>query len=949
MEIAFIVLPFVLAGAVPLLATSISAKWISRVIAGSLVFLFIQMCTLLPTLHEQGTIILSYPWVEQFNLALELYIDGLSAIFTLLITGIGAAVFLYAGYYMESDERAPRFLALLSAFTGSMLGVVLSGNLLVLFICWELTSVFSYMLIGFDGKNPDARSAATQALIVTGGGGLALLVGLVLLGLASGSSSFFHVLNYPMQDHPWYAGVTILILLGCFTKSAQFPFHFWLPGGMTAPTPASAFLHSATMVKAGVYLLARLYPTLGDTNLWLVALTGIGLVTMLVGASIALRQRDLKGMLAYATVSWLGALVLMLGLPHHEGYVAALVGIIGHALYKSPLFMVAGAIDHAEGTRVIDKLGGLARKMPGALAITVVCGLSMAGVIPLLGFAAKEALLHSVTELHEPAAPLVLLGVCLAAALTVTVAAILIWDVFFKKPKHDPQASTAPVAVDHHDVHEHGHDDAHGHGHHNSPLMLLGPGIIAAASVVLALLIEPVIVPVLQLAVPHEIHVDLHLFPGFTPIFFLSLGLIAIGVVVFLARGWWLGLKIPSPSSGRKIYMGFIGGLNDAGDFVLKAQSGKLSQYLVIILGVIGVILILPASQYLSSTSVEFLPLTSTNFMEAALLFLTIVAVVASILFKGHLLAILALGVAGYAVGGIFLLAPGPDIAMVQILVETLAAVMVIIMLSRINERRRRRAAEAIWGGGKRVIRRDILVSVLVGVGVGAFALAAVVNRPSRESIVADYYLEATESEAGVKDVVGAIVTDFRGTDTLFEITVFSMAAGGVLTVLYISTTRTGAKEKPPAVPLTASLSQISTPLTQLAAKLLLPVSMLIAIAHLLYAGDAPGDGFTAGVVGGISVALWYQVFGYERTKLRQLRVEFLIGIGVALAAGNALLPLLMGESFLHHYSILDIPLPGDLHFNSSTVFEIAIFLTVFGSIVTMINAMTRPEGIEQL
>jgi multisubunit Na+/H+ antiporter MnhB subunit len=395
--------------------------------------------------------------------------------------------------------------------------------------------------------------------------------------------------------------------------------------------------------------------------------------------------------------------------------------------------------------------------------------------------------------------------------------------------------------------------------------------------------------------------------------------------------------------------MWVIGALNDAGDVVLKAQSGRLSHYLAVILGVIGVILILPATQYLSSVPVDFSRLTSTSFMEAALLILTIAAVVGSILFKGHLLAVLALGVAGYAVGGIFLLAPGPDIAMVQILVETLAGVMVVIMLSRISERRRRRAAAAIWGAGKRTLRRDILVSVLVGAGVGAFAIAAVVNRPSRESMVADYYLAATEPETGVKDVVGAIVTDFRGTDTLFEITVFSMAAGGVLTVLYISTQAHKQDKKPTTAPISASLSQIATPLTQLGAKLLLPVAMLIAIAHLLYAGDAPGDGFTAGVVGGISIALWYQVFGYDREKLRRLRVEFLIGIGVTLAAANALLPLLLGEAFLHHYNLIDIPLPGGLHFNSSSVFEIAIFLTVFGSIVTMINAMTRPEGIEQL
>ncbi|MCC6804858.1 MAG: electron transport complex protein RnfD [Anaerolineae bacterium] len=932
MQLALIALPFLLAGLVPLLATSVPAKWLSRLIAGSLFVLFVWVCTLLPQVHEEGAIILSYPWVAQFNLSLEVYLDGLSAIFALLITGIGAGVFLYAGYYMDGDSRAPRFLALLSAFTGSMLGVVLSGNLLVLFIFWELTSIFSYLLIGFDGKNPDARSAATQALVVTGGGGLALLVGVILLSLASGSASFTDVLQFRMQEHPWYAGVTALVMLGCFTKSAQFPFHFWLPGGMTAPTPASAFLHSATMVKAGVYLLARLYPTLGDTDMWLVGLTGVGLATMVIASAIALRQRDLKGLLAYATVSWLGALVLMLGLPHHEGYVAALVGIVAHALYKSPLFMVAGAIDHSAGTRIIDKLGGLARSMPGALAVTIICCFSMAGVIPLLGFAAKEALLHAVTELHEPAALLVVLGVCLGAALTVTVAAIFLWDVFFKKPQAHDDAH-------HHDDHAHDH-------HHNAPLMLLGPGIIAAASVVIALLIEPVLVPVLEMAAPPDAHVDIHLFPGFTPIFFLSLGLIGLGVVIFLLRGWWLKLPVSSPSSGRQVYMGFIELLNNAGDTVLKTQSGKLSQYLAIILGVIGVLIALPATQYLGSTPGEISPLTSTNFMEGALLLLTIAAVVASIIFKGHLLATLALGVAGYAVGGIFLLAPGPDIAMVQVLVETLAAVLVIIMLSRISERKRRRAAEAIWGGGRRVLRRDILVSVLVGVGVGAFALAAVVNRPSRESIVANYYLETADTAVGVKDVVGAIVTDFRGTDTLFEITVFSMAAGGVLTVLYISTHSRQSSNPTPTIP---SPSQIATPLTRLGAKLLLPIAMIIALAHLLYAGDAPGDGFTAGVVGGIGIALWYQVFGYERARLRQVRVEYLIALGVTLAIANAVLPLLAGESFLTHYSIIDVPLPGGLHINSSTVFEFAIFLTVFGSIVTMINAMTRPEGIEKL
>lgn len=266
MELGFILIPFLVAVAVPLVGRYLPRNWVSWGIAATLLALFGWAISLLPRIHAQGPIILDYPWVETFDLSLTLYMDGLSAIFVLLITGIGAAVFFYAGYYMEGNPGALRFCALLSAFTGSMLGVVLSGNLLLLFICWELTSIFSFTLIGFDGEDPAARSAASQALVITGGGGLALLVGVILLGLASGSFAYQDVLQQSLSDHPWYTAIAVLVMVGCFTKSAQFPFHFWLPGGMTAPTPASAFLHSATMVKAGIYLLARLYPTLGDTD-----------------------------------------------------------------------------------------------------------------------------------------------------------------------------------------------------------------------------------------------------------------------------------------------------------------------------------------------------------------------------------------------------------------------------------------------------------------------------------------------------------------------------------------------------------------------------------------------------------------------------------------------------------------------------------------------------------
>lgn len=927
MELGLVLIPFAAAVAIPIVGRVLPRAWIHWGITAVMLGLFAWVIALLPRIADEGAIALSYTWVAEFDLSLDLYIDGLAAIFALLITGIGAGVFLYAGYYMADDDRILRFLALLSAFTGSMLGVVLCGNVLLLFICWELTSIFSFTLIGFDGKNPAARSAASQALVVTGGGGLALLVGLVLLGLVGGSFSFTELLGTSLHDHPWYAGITVLVMIGCFTKSAQFPFHFWLPGGMTAPTPASAFLHSATMVKAGIYLLARLYPTLGDSDLWYTGLTTFGLLTLLVGSFNAIRQRDLKGLLAYATVSWLGTLVLLLGMPHREGYIAAMVGIIGHALYKSPLFMVAGAIDHATGTRNLDRLGGLLRKMPGAAVTSVIAGLSMAGIIPLLGFVAKETLLE---VLLETGSVILLGGVLISAAFTVTAAAIFVWDVFFAPAKQ---------SQGHGDDDHHGHDD---HAHHTSRLMLVGPGIIAAMGLITALAIDPLIEPLVALA--YQDYVSLYLFHGFNTVFMLSLLAIAAGLVIFSTRRWWLRWELPRLPTGAGAYQSAMNLINRSGDLVLRTQSGKLSHYLAIMFGVIGVLLALPATQYLSSTPLELTFRGSSDFMKAVLLILSIASIVASILFRGHLLAALALGVAGYAVGGIFLLEPGPDVAMVQILVETLAAVLVIVMLSRISERKRKLAADALWGSGKNILRRDVLVSVLVGVGVGAFALMAVINRPSRDSLVADWYLNNV-GQVGVKDVVGAMITDFRGTDTLIEITVFAMAAMGVLTVLYL----THRKEDGSGYQIPINLSQISTPLTRIAAALLLPVAMVIALGHLLYAGSAPGDGFTAGVIGGISIALWYQVFGYGGGRLRRLRPELMIGVGILLALVNALLPLLSGGSFLQHNNFGDVPLPADLHFTSSTVFEFAIFLTVFGSVITMINAITNPEGIENL
>lgn len=934
-----ILIPFVLALA--LTFTRTRAAVIGGVSALTMAALFALALAQLPAVTA-GAATMSIPWIPAIGLTLSLYIDGLALLFVLLITGIGTAVMFYAGYYFEDGAKARRFLALLLAFTGSMLALVLAGNVLTLFIAWELTSITSFLLIGFYGKDEAARRGASQALMITGGGGLALLVGLLLMGSAAGSLELADVLanGDVLRAHPYYAGFLVLILIGAFSKSAQFPLHFWLPGAMSAPTPASAFLHSATMVKAGIYLLARLSPALGDTALWTAALVGFGLATLFIGALLALRQRDLKGMLAYSTISQLGALVALIGLPEGEGLKAAFVGILAHGLYKCALFLVAGAVDHAAGTRDITRLGGLRAHLPGFATVTVIAGLSMAGAPPLFGFVAKELLLDANAD------PLALVIITLSAAFTVALALRLFWEVFMRPaPQHD--------AHDHHDI-------------HTLPRWLVvGPALLAGLSIIAGVGISPLITPLVQPAVGKDI--SLYLFPPYiNQAFLLSMTALAVGAAIFLTRRWWLAWRIPSLTSGTQVYAGVVRGVERFADVLLLSQNGKIRYYLISIL--IAVVLLLTVA-IVRLGGFEVAPIvlrSASDVLKAVLLILALITTAASILFERHLLAALSLGIAGYAIGGILLLEPAPDVALVQFLVETLATVLIILILARTSEEERRRAMSKLWGQTRSGLARDLLVSVAVGVAMMIFALAAVSSRPTPNTIAA-WHLENALPQVGVNDVVASIVTDFRGTDTLIEITVFGMASLGVLTLLARPTpgkivrlfqrgkpnpadTGTYVKAPDEVDPPEVYNARFSDPITQLAARLVLPFSGLIAVAHIAYAGVSPGDGFTAGVIIGLGIALWFVVFGYQETKarLRWLHPTSLIGAGMTLALVNALLPLAFGREFFAFTQVSGVSI-ADIKFASTVIFEIAICLTVFGGISTIMEAISHPKEIEPL
>ncbi len=929
-----------LIGAVPLLTALLlygfgslfnRAVWSSvlAVITGAL---FVLLITYLPAVTENGAVTLLIPWVPDIGLNLSFYLDGLALLFGLVITGVGVVIVLYTAHYFDTDEEVRRFYTLLFSFMGAMLMLVVSGNILTLFIAWELTSIISFLLISFKGdKSADAREGAARALVITGGGGLALLAGLMLLGIAGGSFEFSALLtNDTLRDHPWYIGMTVLILIGCFAKSAQFPLHFWLPGAMSAPSPASAYLHSATMVKAGVFLLARMYPTLGDTDFWFAALTTVGLATMLIGAVIAIFQRDLKGLLAYSTISWLGALVALLGQPDGAGLKAAMVGILAHALYKAALFLAAGAVDHAVHTRIIDKLGGLRHSLPGWAIITTISGLSMAGVPPLFGFLAKETLLEVAVESAQ--ATIIMLVVTISATLTVTAGLIVVWDVFFRKAREEHQL----------------HAPARG--------LAYGPGALAVGSLLMGFLIEPVLKPLINPVVGSPI--SLYLFHGINTPFILSMIALGGGGLIFLARDAWLRFTLPLPRA-INVYNAIVGAVESFGDFLLRSQNGKLRHYLIAIMSAVALLLAIGVANYQGFENVTWLQIDDvTDLLTFVLLGLIVGATFGAIIARRRVTAALALAIGGYAVGGIFLIEPAPDVALVQFLVETLATVLLFIMLGRINPRQKRevmlKEARAMRASRFSLVR-DILISSVIGLAVAFFAVAAVGERAQRETI-AVWHLENAYPLIGVTDVVAAIVTDFRGTDTLLEITVFSMAALGVLSLLALRGSYdllSGAREErvdDDDVP-EADAPQFSTPFTRTIAFMVLPFALLVSLSHILYGGDAPGDGFTAGVISGLAVALWFVVYGYSEAnrRLKWLKEGWLIGGGLTIALLNAFVPMLFGQPFFTHISFSFIPDFAGIHFASTLIFEFGIFLAVFGSVSKIMDAIAHPREVESI
>ena len=734
----------------------LNARW-----AGCVFSVFPTVLALYFLSHMDGVVAgeavrVTYPWVPAMGLQLSFNLDGLGLLFALAITVVGTLIITYAGSYLKGHPSLPRFYLFILMFMASMLGVVLSDNLIALFVFWELTSVTSYFLIGFEHDKATARAAALQALLVTGTGGLALMAGVLLMGQIGGSFEISALAadNAAVQGHRLYPLVLALVFAGAFTKSAQVPFHFWLPSAMEAPTPVSAYLHSATMVKAGIYLLARFSPVLGGSDLWLYVVTSFGAATMLVSAYQALHQTDLKKILAYSTVSVLGTLTLLIGLGSKLAIQAAMVFLVAHILYKAALFLVAGSIDHETGTRDIRQLGGLRKTMPIICAGAAVGALSMAGLPPFFGFVGKEALYEALT--HDNV--LVTVVGVLTSMLLFAVAWLAGIRPFSGAETHTPR-----------------------HPHDPPWTMWLGPVFLGCLSVLFGLV--PALPEALLSAAagsvlgePASFH--LALWHGFSPLLLLSGVTFALGVLVYLNRAalqkataFALPLARLGPSHWYALWLRFLNWSAVGQTRVL--QNGYLRLYLATIMTVTAV---LAWYTFLAEADVGVVKMNwgDIGVHEWVIALVALVAAIATVRAQTFLRAVMALGVVGYSVALIFVLYGAPDLAMTQFLIETLSLILFVFVFYYMPPFKRFSTPGVI------------LRHVAIGTAVGALftLLVLVATSVQWHPTIATYFSENALLMGQGRNIVNVILVDFRGFDTLGEITVLAVAGIGVYSLV---------------------------------------------------------------------------------------------------------------------------------------------------------------------
>lgn len=918
-----------------------------------------------------GAVAEVFEWIPGLHLELAFRMDALAWVMSLLVLGVGSLVLVYCGrYFKKKDQDLGAFGAQLLAFAGAMFGLVTADDLLLLFIFWELTTILSYLLIGFARTRLSARRSALQALMVTTAGGLAMLVGLVMLGHAAGTYRISAILDQAstLAGGPSGAMVgaaVVLILVGAITKSALVPFHFWLPGAMAAPTPVSAYLHAAAMVKAGIYLVARLAPGFSETAYWQPVVLGLGLATMLVGGYRALRQNDIKLILAYGTVSQLGFLTMVVGLGTPDAALAGLAMLLAHGLFKATLFLVVGIIDHQSGTRDVRKLSGVFRSSRALGIVAAIGAASMAGVPLMGGFVAKESVLeafvHHAGDPHSgPWGMVVLAGLVLGSVLTFAYSARFMWGAFAAKPGVEP---TPFKAI--------------------SPSFLAAPAILSLLTLVYGLWPVPVdgwIQPYAALfastapdaGTPAEQAGHLALWHGFTPALGLTAATFVLGAAMYFGRNAVARAQslVPAWVDGDRTYQRIIGALDDAAVWITgRTQRGSLYYYLAVILSVafilpLSVILLagkdLPAGIYLVDPNSPLQLVAGVGIVIGAL---------AAVRANKRFLAVLMVSVTGYGIALLFALQGAPDLALTQMLVETIILVAFVLAMRSLPAELRDRT-----GGKYRVLR------VIIGLGFGVtMVFAAIFAMGARTAIpVSLQFPQLAYEGGGGLNVVNVTLVDIRAWDTFGEISVLALAATGVASLIFVRGrgerlqssasvaegtvgrfhgvdpgSRDGA-----ALAVSRKFAAAARDAWIVAGRTLAPErrsiifevvtrlifhSMIIFSLYLLLAGhNLPGGGFAGGLTAGLALTIRYLAGGrFELREAAPLGAGALLGGGLALAAVSGVMPLLLGGQVFQS-AIIEIWLPvfGDIKFVTSTIFDIGVYIVVVGLVLDVLRSL---------
>ncbi|RTZ47639.1 monovalent cation/H+ antiporter subunit A [Candidimonas sp. SYP-B2681] len=952
MPLVFILaLPFagsIIAALLPSNARKLEAWLAGFVAVACAVLVFTQF----PDVADGRVVKTVVPWIPSLGVDFTLRMDGYSWLFAMIITSMGALIVLYARYYLSPQDPVPRFFAFFQAFMGSMLGVVLSGNLIQLVIFWELTSLSSFMLIAYWYHRLDARRGARMSLTITGAGGLCLLAGMLMIGHVVGSYDLDVVLASGdlIRTHSWYPIMLVLVALGALTKSAQFPFHVWLPNAMAAPTPVSAYLHSATMVKAGVFLLARFWPVMAGTPEWTWIIGGAGLCSLALGAYAATFQLDMKGVLAYSTISHLGLITLLLGMNSELALIAAVFHMINHATFKASLFMAAGIVDHETGTRDLTRLSGLYRSMPITTTLAVVAAASMAGVPLLNGFISKEMFFAETvfvsgdwqTRFALPIAAVI------ASAFSVAYSLRFIMQTFFGPPPRDlPRVP------------------------HEPPLRMLIPsGILVLICLVVGILPSYTVGPFLQNAAVSILGTntpayDLRVWHGFNIPLAMSFLALAGGIgLLWLLRHRHRTRPGKAPLiyrfDGRRTFESMLEGLDTLAAFILDwTRSPRLQPQLFLIILATVFVAALPLFRGTWFQPEIFTPVDP--FFALMWVAGAACAIGAARQAKYHRAASLLLsGGAGLITALTFAWLSAPDLALTQLAVEVVTLVLILLGLRWLPPRVEGDDEHPVKNTLRAYIRRfrDLIIAVISGAGLSAIAYA-VLTRPHPEGI-SSFFVKQSVPLGGGANVVNVILVDFRGFDTFGEITVLGIVALTVYALLR--------RFRPPPESLTLPTAREFLPtngklldrfaepdpralipdgvmkVPAVLVRLLLPMAALISMYFLIRGHNLPGGGFVGGLIMATAIILQYMVGGVIWVEARQrIHPQNWIAIGLLLAGTAAMAVWWASKPFLAALS-WDIALPviGHVHLSTVLLFDIGVYMLVVGATVLMLVALAH-------